>query len=288
MRFSPNRTALWLFLLPALLVAGAAAPDAAHAQLCSISGPATLCDGPAELCAPEWGSEFEWTGPDGFIASARCVTVNAPGTYSVRVFDGENGLWMGPCSHTVLAGDCGGDRDGGMNCPRTAHFWWRQCVPLHPKRQRVDRETLARVAACVDQRMEAFSWGGSLEGFAATLSPPCQYRPRGRAHRQVAALVANVCVGGMEVVTRGGQPVRLNPSTPVVWDGRSMTLGEWLDVADEALVSLDDQKLTQRVKKAYHAIAAFARGINRGQGIGPVCGAPPMTSAEAAEEDAND
>lgn len=52
-----------------------------------------------ELCAVG-GNEFQWSGPGGFTASTACVTVSQPGTYTLRIFDGMNGLWGPPCSYS--------------------------------------------------------------------------------------------------------------------------------------------------------------------------------------------
>lgn len=54
------------------------------------------------LCAVG-GSEWEWRGPDGFAAATICVVVTTPGTYTLRVFDGFNGLWSAPCSFTFVS-----------------------------------------------------------------------------------------------------------------------------------------------------------------------------------------
>ncbi len=57
----------------------------------------TAVDGGYLLCAVG-GSEWQWTGPDAFTATTTCVIASTPGSYTLRVFDGFNGLWSAPCS----------------------------------------------------------------------------------------------------------------------------------------------------------------------------------------------
>ena len=72
-----------------------------------ITGPSQVCGGPVELCGPDGYSEFVWSGPNFFEASTQCITVSEPGRYSLRAWDGTNGLWFGPCWHDVAAGTAG-------------------------------------------------------------------------------------------------------------------------------------------------------------------------------------
>jgi hypothetical protein len=81
--------------LVAVLGIALLAPEAA--SQCTMSQ--RVMDGGYLLCAVG-GSEWDWTGPDGFTAATICVNVTTPGTYTVRVFDGFNGLWSAPCSFT--------------------------------------------------------------------------------------------------------------------------------------------------------------------------------------------
>lgn len=70
---------------------------------CRIDGPTQICAGsPVQLCSA-FGTEWQWTGPNGFRASTRCVTASAPGLYEVRAFDDQNGLWFS-CNTTLTAG----------------------------------------------------------------------------------------------------------------------------------------------------------------------------------------
>ena len=89
----------------------------------------TAVDGGYVLCAVG-GSDWAWTGPDGLTASTICVMATTPGTYTVRVFDGFNGVWSDPCSFTFDAlptgPDCaitGADTVCAGADPRCAAAW---------------------------------------------------------------------------------------------------------------------------------------------------------------------
>jgi hypothetical protein len=271
--------------LVSLVLLCVASATIARAQDCSITGPATTCGSAVELCATAGDFEYEWTGPNGFTAQTQCISVSEPGTYSVRLFDFINGLWFAPCSHTLEAADCGGGSKG-VNCPRTAHFWFRQCQAAGHRGDRLSAETVAAIAACVDGRMQIFAWNGNPARLTAALAPSCQFVPRSRALRQVAALAANVCASGVEVVSRGDR-VGLDPALQVLWEGKSMSVSEWLGVADARLLDLAKQRDGERNRRAYHQLANFARRLNRGLGIGTVC-SPKLTAQEQAEDDEND
>jgi len=66
-------------------------------QVCSISGPTTICPGQsAELCGPE-GTGLTYTWSTG--ATTRCITIDAGGTYTLTVSGG--GCAPATCSKTV-------------------------------------------------------------------------------------------------------------------------------------------------------------------------------------------
>ena len=92
-----HRTALACAAAVILLVPGMAA-----AQTCLISGPSNFCGASTQLCGPVGAAEYQWTGP-GIVGATngQCVTVSAPGTYSLRLFDADNGLWSAPCTRTL-------------------------------------------------------------------------------------------------------------------------------------------------------------------------------------------
>lgn len=72
---------------------------------CTISGPATLCGGSAELCGPDGPYFYTWTDANGNeLGDAQCLTVVGPGTYFLSTYDFINGLGAGPCAHDVASG----------------------------------------------------------------------------------------------------------------------------------------------------------------------------------------
>lgn len=95
-------TAKGLALLLVLASGVFAAASPARAQ-CLITGPDLTCGAPVQLCGPA-GGDCQWTLPDGSSSTARCITATAPGTYSLRFFDAINGMWFGPCTHSLGEG----------------------------------------------------------------------------------------------------------------------------------------------------------------------------------------
>ena len=85
----------FLTALVAILAIASFAPVAAGQ--CTISSIAV--SGGYQLCAQS-GSAWQWTGPAGFSDVTMCVDVGVPGTYTLRVWDGVNGLWSAPCTFT--------------------------------------------------------------------------------------------------------------------------------------------------------------------------------------------
>ena len=57
---------------------------------CSITGSTSICNvETTEWCAPENMSDYEWTGPAGFKAFTRCITIGDPGIYLLSYTDGN-------------------------------------------------------------------------------------------------------------------------------------------------------------------------------------------------------
>jgi hypothetical protein len=286
---APYRFTLPAVLLGLATMALAVGPSPVRAQECTISGPTVVCDEPVQLCAPEGDVSYEWTGPEGFTSDQRCITVSVPGAYTLRLFDFINGLWMGPCAVALEPGNCDPPPSMGGDCPRTAHFWFKQATRRDRGHRNLAPEVVARVAAGVDRRLKVFEWRGSTGPFAAVLAPACSHNPRSRALRQVAAVAANVSAGEVGVTSRSGSRVCLDPNTSIVWNGESTTIGAWLTSVDAELLSLDRRRSNKdAVRKAYHKIAGFARSLNRGEGIAVACGNEALSSDEQAEEDAID
>jgi hypothetical protein len=319
---------------------------------CAITGPSSTCGVPVQLCGPVGDFEYQWTGPNMFQASTQCISVSEPGTYTLRLFDMNNGLWEAPCSHTLASGTsgscqisgpttgcsgspvelCGPDGNltyawsgpggfsastrcvsvtqsgtyslvvasGGcasapclqsvqfsecrqfMNCPRTAKFWRRQCGGRGPAP--LTRDQLSAVAGWVDNRSRAFDWQDDLSGFRRVLQPASGHDyARDRARRQFAAVLANVAANSLGLRTPQGQGFGLDPATQVGGSNGSFTLGSWIDQTDARLAALAGRSTRHReVRQAYKAIASVAWAINHGRGMGAVC--RPQPQAVAADE----
>lgn len=95
--------ARWSALILVLL-AVASAPASAQ---CLITGPDATCGTPVSLCAPGGPNEYDWTLPDGSHAATQCLETAVPGTYTLRYYDGFNGMWFGPCTHTLATAAAG-------------------------------------------------------------------------------------------------------------------------------------------------------------------------------------
>ncbi len=67
------------------------------APTADITGDDAVCDGQTtQLCGPDGSFTWHWTGPGGYTADTRCITVGAAGTYSLTVTD--------PVNHCSLTG----------------------------------------------------------------------------------------------------------------------------------------------------------------------------------------
>ena len=62
----------------------------------------TAVSGGYQLCAVG-GLEWQWSGPSGFSAATQCVSASTPGTYTLRIFDANNGVWGIPCTFAFTA-----------------------------------------------------------------------------------------------------------------------------------------------------------------------------------------
>ncbi len=69
---------------------------------CQISGPSSIAAGnTAQLCAPQSSLHaYSWSGPGGFTANTRCVTVSAEGVYDLTIRNTLTG-YLRQCSHRV-------------------------------------------------------------------------------------------------------------------------------------------------------------------------------------------
>jgi hypothetical protein len=259
----------WLLLVGAL----ASGWTAEALAQCSITGPATVC-GSAELCGPGGNNDYEWTGPAGFSSSERCVVVTAPGTYSLRIFDRLNGLWFGPCTHTLVPSDdptCGTDPPpppSRASCPRPARWWAARC---EDEGGRFGVGGLAAIASCVDERASALSWSDDRAGLCRALRQRDGLRQRAR--RQLAAALANVCAFAQSGPTSDAKAVGLDPNAEIRLDDiEPTTVGAWLAEANHILASHERRPSSRSARRAYRVIIRVGWAINHGIGVGPVCG----------------
>lgn len=249
---------------------------AGGASSCSVSGPASVCEGAtAELCGPEGAPEYQWSGPAGFSSGSRCVSVGAAGLYELRVRSVAGGCWSSPCQWNVAVERC--NRPG--NCPMTRSLWLRQCRPGRAREARVfDREQMAAIAACVDSRSALLNWKDASEGLCRTLGDRSGLRDRARG--QFAAVLANVCASrlGLSKDARG-----VDAATVLSLDGFSGTVDAWLAGAEARLSELDRRFCRDRhAKSDWCRVIRQGWQINHGQGMGPVCA--PSPSLEIADE----
>lgn len=86
-----------VLIVIAVVLAIAARAQDAFAQ-CSID--ALDVNGTLMLCAVD-GSQYQWTGPNGFTSIDACVTATVAGTYTLRTLDPLTGMWSAPCSYLV-------------------------------------------------------------------------------------------------------------------------------------------------------------------------------------------
>jgi hypothetical protein len=237
---------------------------------CAISGPEVVASGgTARLCATSRSNTtYRWTGPGGFTATSRCITVSAPGTYTVTLRNLSTGR-LDQCARDLRSEYDDTDPDAEDpdavyrdNCPRDLQFW-RSAVRLRTTGatgtalfRTTDLQALARE---IDRRSTYFNWSNDLEGLRAALNPAAPLTRRKQIARQYAALLANVTAGELGIA--GEEPIGLDLDTPVTFQGAS-TIGE--------LVALTERWLRDN-RGNFSQLNARLNQINRGRGIGPVC-----------------
>ena len=72
---------------------------------CNVTGDDEICPGETtEFCAPAGMASYSWTGPGGFTATTRCITVSVAGQYCVTLTD-NNGC-VSDCDFEGPGGGC--------------------------------------------------------------------------------------------------------------------------------------------------------------------------------------
>ena len=252
----------------------------AVATNCDIIGPTTIVSGTSErLCAPSFSNtSYRWTGPNGFVATSRCVTVDEAGTYSVTLRNLRSGQ-VDRCSQTLTYNDANGTGGGtggsggydnpdavvSDNCPRDFQFWRGVCDQTRTSGSGssldLSRSELQTLARAIDDRSSYFNWSNDLDGFCQALNPGRPLTRRKQIIRQYAALLANVVAGERGYTTVNGDNIGLDPDTAVSFGGAS-TIGE--------LIALTD-RLLRGNRGDFTKLNATLNNVNRGRGIGPVC-----------------
>jgi len=274
----------------AVLVLSTAAPTIARAQ-CTVVGPDTLCTGQSvELCGQSGPNEWTWTGPAGeALGNERCITVSAPGTYTLRQFDGDNGLFF-TCQRTLVAASCDPPPPpppSGAACPRSAAWWWRQCRASGSGSPTLSPSAFASLAACADARSSAIDAKSGLAMCDVIERLGHRGDVRTRALRQFAAMQLNLCAREQGVPDQRGGVFGLDGATaivglPGVTDGTS--IASWVAATDAELTGLESRSLRDRaVKRAYQRLRAQAFALNHGRGLGRTCANAP-TAREPDDE----
>ena len=235
---------------------------------CDITGPETVTDGGmARLCATSRANtSYRWSGPGGFTATSRCISVSAPGTYTVTLRNLSTGR-TDRCTHVLTGYDDGGvgDEDPDAiywdNCPRDLQFWRSALNQNGAASTGLTASDLQAIAREVDRRSTFFNWTNDMTGLRSALSPGTPLTRRKQIARQYAALLANVAAGELGVGYQGDAAVGLDLDTRITFSGAS-TIGE--------LVALTERWLREN-RGNFAQLNATLNQINRGRGIGPTC-----------------
>ena len=265
---------------------------AAHSQ-CGITGNPVINGAPAELCGTG-GTSYMWEGPNAFLATTQCVSINSPGEYSLLAFDNNLGMWFGPCL-VMVTGDSvivpppppPAPVDSALNCPRPTGYWALACQRAAGERPIVSAEQLAAIAAAVDQRAQVFGWADAANGFCAAVRPARQSDLRARALRQFASVLANLAAGEQHLVSADGRDVHLRDDTMLAMDvARGMSLNDWVTSTDAELLSLANASASDRAaRKAYQRIRRIGWMVNHGVGVGEVCTPAAQDGRESRADD---
>ena len=232
---------------------------------CDITGPESVCRGDkAELCGPEGDLTYAWSGPNGFIADTRCITVSDEGIYDLLVTDNQT---QGTCknSFALKLTDC------VTSCPRTIGFWGQQALQKNDGSAKFTKAEVTSIAGCIDDKAAIFNWSDDFAGFAATINPTIANQ-RTQALRQFAGFLANVCTDELNLIASNGDEILLDPTVGATCGGSTTTIGALIGSIDAKLVALAGQSLSSgSVKSQYSAIITCLDDINNGRTIGRVC-----------------
>ena len=234
---------------------------------CFIKGETEICPGgKTTLCGPG-NVTWHWTGPGGFEAFSQCITVSTTGEYVLTVGSGGTTSSCRVKVVTVTDGSCG----TGFDCPRTPGFWVQQCAQRGNGSTKYSAADLARITGCLFDASSFFT-GDPVSGFCAAIDPPRPMDQRKQAIRQFASFAANLCAERLEMLTRNGERVGLDPGTVVICGGREITIGDLFDDVDAHLAALAGADLSNNaVKASYGAIISCLDAINNGKGLRLSC-----------------
>ena len=239
------------------------------AENCVISGPESIGSGEAaELCSQSFtNATYSWTGPGSFRSSLRCIRVTTPGVYRLVIRNRSTGF-VRECSFVVDDAEGGYDDPDAIssdNCPRALPFWQQQCQRASAGRRQNPNDftlqELRAIARRVDEGSTHFNWSDDLAGLCAALNPSPPMTNRKQVTRHYAAMLANVAAGELDLTTRSGESVRLDPSTPGSFRSAG-TVGELMALAERMLRS---------GRGSFVQLRQQLNAVNSGRGIGPVC-----------------
>ena len=261
------------------------------APTCEISGPDSVCAGASvEWCGPSGDITYLWTGPGGFFAGTSCVSVSAPGTYSLVVTDRVSGAAAEPCTRTLYARDCSTPQPPPAPhdpmCPAPPRWWSTNC---DSRRALMDAATFTQVAQLVDAHSAVWSFSGQTDGLCALLAPQRHGRPFHSARRQFAALHANLAAAELGATDGSSRPIGL--SSGMTLDGvegipAGTTLGQWVASTEAALLAMGDGYSRSRaVQEECRRIRRQAHQINMGWRRDGCGGALATLYGEEDEED---
>lgn len=95
------------------------------------------------------------------------------------------------------------------NCPRPPAYWAAECGG----NTHLTAAQLAAIAAAIDARSNFLNWNDPLTSFCALEQPGGDVRAA--ATREYVALLASLSAGALQVTESGGDPISLNPASPV-------------------------------------------------------------------------